>query len=52
MEQQGFFAAIGRAVRRWEDPDLVSLNMQFHQDGQKDKKLQLFNFFGRKLSLD
>ena len=43
------FAAIGQAVRRWKALDLGSLNMQFQQDWPKDKKLQLFKFFTRKL---
>ena len=43
------FAAIGQAVRRWKALNLGSLNMQFQQDWPKDKKLQLFKFFTRKL---
>ena len=43
------FAAIGQAVRRWKALDFGSLNMQFQQDGPKDKKLQLLKFFARKL---
>ena len=37
-----FYTALGRAVRRWEALNLGSLNVQFHQDWPKDKKLQLF----------
>ena len=43
------FAALGRPVRRWKALDLGSLNMQFQQDGPKDKKLQLFKVFAHKL---
>ena len=43
------FTAIGQAVRRWKALNLGSLSMQFQQDWPKDKKLQLFNFFKRKL---
>ena len=43
------FAAIGQVVRRWKALYLGSLNMQFQQDWLKDKELQLFNFFTRKL---
>ena len=44
-----FFAALGQAARGWKALDIGSLNMQFKQDGPKDKKLQLFTFFARKL---
>ena len=44
-----FFAAIGQAVRRWKALSLGSLIIQFQQDWPKDKKLQLFKFFTRKL---
>ena len=43
------FAAIGQAVRRWKALNLGSLNMQFQQDWQKDKKLQLFKFLQENL---
>ena len=43
-EPQLSLAALGQAVRRWKAVDLGSLNMQFQQDGSKDKKLQLFKF--------
>ena len=46
------FAAIGQAVRRLKALNLRSLNMQFQQDWPKDKKLQLFKFFTRKLNLE
>ena len=48
-ELQHFLAALGQVVRRWKALDLGSLNMQFQQDGPKDKKLQLFKFFAQKL---
>ena len=41
--------ALGQAARGWKALDLGSLNMQFQQDWPKDKKLQLFQFFGGKL---
>ena len=47
-ELQLFFAGIRQAVRRLKALDLGRLNMQFQQDWPKDKKLQLFHFFGRK----
>ena len=37
-----FLAALGQAVCGWNVLDLGSLNIQFQQDGPKDKKLQLF----------
>ena len=43
------FAAIGQAVRRWKALSLGSLIMLFQQDWPKEKKLQLFKFFTRKL---
>ena len=43
------FAAIGQAVYRWKALNLGSLNWQYQQDWLKHKKLQLFNFFTRKL---
>ena len=49
------FAAIGQAIRCWKALNLGRLNMQFQQDWPKDKKLQLFKFFTkklRKISLD
>ena len=49
-ELQLFLAALGQAVRCWKALDLGSLNMQFQQDGPKDRKLQLFKFFARKLA--
>ena len=48
-ELQLIFAAIGQAVHRWKALNLGSLSMQFQQKWPKDKKLQLFNFFKRKL---
>ena len=43
-----FFVGIRQAVRHRKALDLGSLNMQFQQDRQKDKK-QLFHFFAGKL---
>ena len=43
------FASIRQAVRRWKAVNLGSLNLHFQQDLPKDKKLQLFKFFTRKL---
>ena len=48
-ELQLFFARIRQAVRRLKALYLGRLNMQFQQDWPKDKKLQLFQFFGWKL---
>ena len=48
-EPQLFLAALGQAVHCWKALDLTSLNMQLQQEGPKDKKLQLFKFFGGKL---
>ena len=44
-EPQFLLAALEKAVLSRKALDFESLNMQFQQDGPKDKKLQLFKFF-------
>ena len=55
-ELQHFLAALGQAVRRWKALNLGSLNMQFQQNGPKDKKITaLQNYLPenlKKISLD
>ena len=48
-EPQLFLAALVQVIRCSKALDLGSLNMQFQLNWPKDKKLQLFNFFGRKV---
>ena len=38
-ELQLFFAALRLAIHRWKAFDLGTLNMQFQQDGPKDKQI-------------
>ena len=47
-ELQLFLAGIRQAARRYKAIHLGRLNMQFQHDWPKDKKLQLFQFFGGK----
>ena len=47
-EPQLFLASLGQVIRCSKALDLGSLNMQFQHDWPKDKKLQLFYFFGLK----
>ena len=44
-----FLTTVGQAIRRYKTFDLRSLNMQSQHDWLKDKKLQLFQVFARKL---
>ena len=44
-ELQLFFAGIGQALRRWKALDLRRLNMQFQQDGPKEKKITALLIF-------
>ena len=47
-EPQLLLAALGQVIRCLKAVDLGNLNMQFQHDWPKDKKLQLFYFFGLK----
>ena len=49
-EPQLLLAALGQVELCWKALDLGSLNLQFQHGWPKDKKLQLFQFFGGKLT--
>ena len=44
-ELQLFLAALGQVIRCSKTLDLGSLNMQFQQDGPKDKKITALSIF-------